>query len=430
MLAHAVGQIKEDADYGRIRRRVVLAHAGSPGSGGESERDITIGGIGRRPPTCSTGSATSPWAACTPSRRSRALRYSGSPLPYRSSRRPIAEGGWLVELDQEGLAAPSRYQPGPTQLSVLAAASPTCSARRLMRTTTASCRVSPSPTRPVPRRPWTRCAPVPAHPDPDLQPGQHGRRRPGLPGQDRGPRRPRHRDRVRPARAERTGHPAGKQLLAEAFDAAGMEGAAVMRPHRCGGPRSARSAARSRSASTTSQARASSCSQRHGADKTTLLDAIGFALFGRVPGERGKTRRLRSDHAAPHMRRRSSSRLTIGGRRMRITRKPEQKRPKRRGSGTTTQPAKVLLEELPAPPGTPSPPGGRGGRRDQRPDGHVRRPVLPGRAAAAGPVRAVPARRRQGPGRLLQSCSAPTVPHRRGLARRAPPRHRPRGRRS
>ena len=36
-----------------------------------------------------------------------------------------------------------------------------------------------------------------------------------------------------------------------------------------------------------------------GAGKTTLLDAIGFALYGQVPGERGKTRRLRSDHAAP-----------------------------------------------------------------------------------------------------------------------------------
>ena len=30
-----------------------------------------------------------------------------------------------------------------------------------------------------------------------------------------------------------------------------------------------------------------------GAGKTTLLDAIGFALYGQVPGERGKARRLR-----------------------------------------------------------------------------------------------------------------------------------------
>ena len=83
-----------------------------------------------------------------------------------------------------------------------------------------------------------------------------------------------------------------------------------------------------------------------GAGKTTLLDAIGFALYGRVPGERGKARRLRSDHAAPGTATEVQLEATLGGRRMRITRKPEQERPKRRGAGTTTEQAKVLLEEL------------------------------------------------------------------------------------
>jgi len=83
-----------------------------------------------------------------------------------------------------------------------------------------------------------------------------------------------------------------------------------------------------------------------GAGKTTLLDAIGFALYGRVPGERGKTRRLRSDHAAPGTSTEVQLEATIGGRRMRITRKPEQERPKLRGTGTTTEQAKVLLEEF------------------------------------------------------------------------------------
>src|SRR5271165_5083532 len=83
-----------------------------------------------------------------------------------------------------------------------------------------------------------------------------------------------------------------------------------------------------------------------GAGKTTLLDAIGFALYGRVPGERGKARRLRSDHAAPGTPTEVQLEATIGGRRMRITRKPEQERPKLRGTGTTTEQAKVLLEEL------------------------------------------------------------------------------------
>jgi DNA repair protein SbcC/Rad50 len=82
-----------------------------------------------------------------------------------------------------------------------------------------------------------------------------------------------------------------------------------------------------------------------GAGKTTLLDAIGFALYGRVPGERGKARRLRSDHAEPGTPTEVQLEATIGGRRMRITRKPEQERQKLRGTGTTTEQAKVLLEE-------------------------------------------------------------------------------------
>jgi len=82
-----------------------------------------------------------------------------------------------------------------------------------------------------------------------------------------------------------------------------------------------------------------------GAGKTTLLDAIGFALYGRVPGERGKARRLRSDHAAAGTATEVQLEATIGGRRMRITRKPEQERPKLRGTGTTTEQQKILLEE-------------------------------------------------------------------------------------
>src|SRR4029077_8559576 len=70
-----------------------------------------------------------------------------------------------------------------------------------------------------------------------------------------------------------------------------------------------------------------------GAGKTTLLDAIAFALYGRVPGERGKTRRLRSDHAPVGVRTEVELEATIGGRRLRITRKPEQERPKKSGTG-------------------------------------------------------------------------------------------------
>lgn len=85
-----------------------------------------------------------------------------------------------------------------------------------------------------------------------------------------------------------------------------------------------------------------------GAGKTTLLDAIAFALYGRVPGERGKAKRLRSDHAAVDVRTEVRLEATVGGRRLRITRKPEQERPKRSGTGMTREQASVLLEEATA----------------------------------------------------------------------------------
>ena len=82
-----------------------------------------------------------------------------------------------------------------------------------------------------------------------------------------------------------------------------------------------------------------------GAGKTTLLDAIAFALYGRVPGERGTAKRLRSDHAAPGLSTEVELEATIGGRRLLITRKPEQDRQKKTGTGTVKEPASVRLDE-------------------------------------------------------------------------------------
>jgi exonuclease SbcC len=83
-----------------------------------------------------------------------------------------------------------------------------------------------------------------------------------------------------------------------------------------------------------------------GAGKTTLLDGIGFALYGRVPGVRGKTGRLRSDHADPGVRTEVELEVTLGGRRWRITRSPMQERPKKSGNGFTIEQAAVRLDEL------------------------------------------------------------------------------------
>lgn len=84
-----------------------------------------------------------------------------------------------------------------------------------------------------------------------------------------------------------------------------------------------------------------------GAGKTTVLDAVCFALFGHVPGARGSARqRLRSDHAPADREPRVLLELTVAGRRLEIVRTPEWQRPKRRGSGTTKAQATTTVREL------------------------------------------------------------------------------------
>jgi len=83
-----------------------------------------------------------------------------------------------------------------------------------------------------------------------------------------------------------------------------------------------------------------------GAGKTSVLDAVCFGLYGDVPGARGRGgSSLRSDHAAAGVRSEVTLELTLRGRRLRITRSPQWDRPKLRGSGMTTEQARVLVEE-------------------------------------------------------------------------------------
>ncbi|MET0556315.1 MAG: AAA family ATPase, partial [Vicinamibacteria bacterium] len=74
---------------------------------------------------------------------------------------------------------------------------------------------------------------------------------------------------------------------------------------------------------------------RTGAGKTSLLDAVCFALYGDVPGARSGGARLRSDHAGADARTEVVLEATLRGRRVRVTRAPEQERRKLRGDGVT-----------------------------------------------------------------------------------------------
>ncbi|MEO3784840.1 SMC family ATPase [Actinocorallia sp. B10E7] len=82
-----------------------------------------------------------------------------------------------------------------------------------------------------------------------------------------------------------------------------------------------------------------------GAGKTSVLDAVCFALYGQVPGARNAVKLLRSDHAAPGAAPGVVLEADIRGRRFRFTRSPAWERPKLRGSGTRMEQSKVLVEE-------------------------------------------------------------------------------------
>ncbi|CAL9363110.1 hypothetical protein SUDANB58_00697 [Streptomyces sp. enrichment culture] len=90
-----------------------------------------------------------------------------------------------------------------------------------------------------------------------------------------------------------------------------------------------------------------------GAGKTSVLDAVCYALYGSVPGARhsGQGTTLRSDHAAPATRTSVTLELTVAGRRLEITRQPPWERPKKRGAGTTVDKAQTWLREYDAKAG-------------------------------------------------------------------------------
>ena len=87
-----------------------------------------------------------------------------------------------------------------------------------------------------------------------------------------------------------------------------------------------------------------------GAGKTTIFDAISFALFGSPSGSDRTTRSLRSDFAAPDAQTYVELEFSHRGERYCVRRNPEYERPKRRGEGMTTQMADATLTHADEPP--------------------------------------------------------------------------------
>jgi exonuclease SbcD len=122
VLGQAVRCIKADADARGVRRRVVMAHGWvSGGAASDSERDITVGGVGQVPAELFAGfSYVALGHLHGQQTLAGHLRYSGSPLPYSFSEASHHKGSWLVELDAEGVKRAERV-PAPIyrRLSVL-----------------------------------------------------------------------------------------------------------------------------------------------------------------------------------------------------------------------------------------------------------------------------------------------------------------------
>src|SRR5208282_5829349 len=122
VLGYAVQTIKADADARGVHRRVVMAHGWvTGGAASESERDITVGGVGQVPAELFGGFG---YVALGHLHGQQTvaphLRYSGSPLPYSFSEASHRKGSCLVALDSAGTAHAEQV-PAPTfrRLSVL-----------------------------------------------------------------------------------------------------------------------------------------------------------------------------------------------------------------------------------------------------------------------------------------------------------------------
>lgn len=86
---------------------------------------------------------------------------------------------------------------------------------------------------------------------------------------------------------------------------------------------------------------------RTGAGKSSVLDALTYGLFGSVPRYEGKAdEAIRSRYLAPGEPTEVTVELTVGDTRYRIWRSPRFSRPKLKGEGFTTTPARIELSRL------------------------------------------------------------------------------------
>jgi DNA repair protein SbcD/Mre11 len=122
-LGAALSAVRADrAGRGPGTRTVVSAHAFVVGGlASDSERDISVGGVGAVPAGLFAGADYVALGHLHGRQRlAEAVRYSGSPLAYSFSEHAHVKGSWLVELGRDGLERVDPVDaPVPRQLAVL-----------------------------------------------------------------------------------------------------------------------------------------------------------------------------------------------------------------------------------------------------------------------------------------------------------------------
>ncbi|MGR9052188.1 MAG: AAA family ATPase, partial [Gammaproteobacteria bacterium] len=87
-----------------------------------------------------------------------------------------------------------------------------------------------------------------------------------------------------------------------------------------------------------------------GAGKSSILDAICFALYGQTTGDERDAAQMRCDFADAGTLTEAALDFSLGDKTYRIRRIPTQERPKSRGEGTTVQQAEAQLWQLDGSP--------------------------------------------------------------------------------
>jgi exonuclease SbcD len=122
VLGQAVARIRADAARRGAARTVVMAHAWViGGAASDSERNISLGGVGEVPAALFDGfSYVALGHLHGQQTLAEHLRYSGSPLPYSFSEASHKKGTWLVEIGLGGKTRAERV-PAPSyrELTVL-----------------------------------------------------------------------------------------------------------------------------------------------------------------------------------------------------------------------------------------------------------------------------------------------------------------------